>query len=152
MKNYYKIIGVSKNASLDHIKVAYLEKMKKYHPDVFAGDKNLAMQKTTELNEAYNTLKDEEKRKEYNLIFKNKNIFFVALDNIKKTFLHIGVFLKKIFKNICIFFNFKKNIKNGSMALKTNEKQNINKNILKYKITIIIQTIIIFILLLILIV
>ncbi len=65
MKTFYEIIGVEPNADLASIKSAYLEKVKQYHPDVYEGDKDFAMQKTAELTEAYQTLKDEELRKEY---------------------------------------------------------------------------------------
>ncbi len=67
MKNYYEIIGVDVGADFSEIKAAYLVKIKEYHPDVYAGDKSFAVEKTAELNEAYNTLKDEELRKEYDL-------------------------------------------------------------------------------------
>ena len=66
MKNYYQIIGIDTDASQETIKNAYLLKIKKYHPDLYAGDKNFALQKTSELNEAYEVLKDETKRAEYN--------------------------------------------------------------------------------------
>jgi len=65
MKDYYKIIGVNKDAELSTIKNSYVLKLKKYHPDVYAGDKAFAEQKTSELNEAFEVLKDEQKRKEY---------------------------------------------------------------------------------------
>ena len=65
MKNYYQIIGVDKDASQETIKNAYLLKVKKYHPDLYAGDKDFALAKTSELNEAYEILKDENKRAEY---------------------------------------------------------------------------------------
>lgn len=70
MKNYYQIIGVDSDASEETIKRAYLLKVKKYHPDVYTGDKAFAMQKTAELNEAYEVLKDETKRAEYNKTIK----------------------------------------------------------------------------------
>lgn len=67
MKNYYEIIGVDVGADFSEIKSAYLVKIKEYHPDIYVGDKSFAVEKTAELNEAYNTLKDEELRKEYDL-------------------------------------------------------------------------------------
>lgn len=60
-KNYYDILGVSKTASQDDIKKAYRELCKKYHPDKNGGDDT----KIKEVNEAYATLGDEQKRKEY---------------------------------------------------------------------------------------
>ncbi len=63
-KDYYKILGVSKNATQDEIKKAYRKLAAKYHPDANQGDK-AAEEKFKEINEAYQVLSDEEKRKLY---------------------------------------------------------------------------------------
>ena len=60
-KNYYDILGVNKNASQDEIKKAYRSLSKKYHPDRNGGDDI----KFKEINEAYDTLGDETKRRQY---------------------------------------------------------------------------------------
>ena len=60
-KNYYDILGVNKNASQDEIKKAYRNLSKKYHPDRNGGDDS----KFKEINEAYDTLGDETKRRQY---------------------------------------------------------------------------------------
>ncbi len=60
-KNYYDILGVNKNASQDDIKKAYRSLSKKYHPDKNNGDDS----KFKEINEAYDTLGDETKRRQY---------------------------------------------------------------------------------------
>jgi DnaJ-class molecular chaperone len=60
-KNYYDVLGVNKNASQDDIKKAYRNLSKKYHPDRNGGDES----KFKELNEAYDILGDESKRKQY---------------------------------------------------------------------------------------
>lgn len=65
---YYDILGVSKDASTSEIKKAYKKLVKKYHPDVFQGDKNTADEKIKELNEAYETLSDAELKKAYDEI------------------------------------------------------------------------------------
>ena len=65
MDNYYKILNVSKNASITEIKKAYLNELKKYHPDIYKGDASFAQDKTAKLNEIYSVLKDENLRKEY---------------------------------------------------------------------------------------
>ncbi|MGX5819419.1 DnaJ C-terminal domain-containing protein [Chitinophaga lutea] len=63
-KDYYKILGVDKKASAADIKKAYRKLAVKYHPDKNPGD-TLAEEKFKELNEAYEVLGDEEKRKKY---------------------------------------------------------------------------------------
>lgn len=63
-KDYYEILGVSKNASLDEIKKVFRKLARKYHPDLNPGDK-AAEQKFKEINEAYSVLGDEKKRAEY---------------------------------------------------------------------------------------
>jgi curved DNA-binding protein len=62
-KNYYEILGVSKDASDDQIQRAYRKLARKYHPDV-SKDKD-ADKKFKELSEAREVLKDPEKRKLY---------------------------------------------------------------------------------------
>ncbi len=64
VKDYYKTLGIGKNASQDEIKKAYRKLARKYHPDLNPGDKN-AEQKFKEINEAYEVLNDPKKRTEY---------------------------------------------------------------------------------------
>jgi DnaJ-class molecular chaperone len=63
-KDYYKILGVSKNATEKEIRSAYRKLARKYHPDVNPGDKE-AEEKFKEINEANEVLSDPEKRKKY---------------------------------------------------------------------------------------
>ena len=62
-KDYYKIIGVAKDASLDEIKRSYRKLARKYHPDV-SKEKDAEV-RFKEINEAYEVLKDPEKRQSY---------------------------------------------------------------------------------------
>ena len=63
-KDYYKTLGVKKNAGADDIKKAYRKLARKYHPDVNQGDK-AAEERFKEINEAYEVLSDEDKRGKY---------------------------------------------------------------------------------------
>ncbi len=63
-KDYYKVLGVERQASEDQIKRAYRELAKKFHPDRNPGDK-AAEEKFKSINEAYEVLKDPQKRKRY---------------------------------------------------------------------------------------
>lgn len=62
---YYEILGVSKAASQEEIRSAYKKLIKKYHPDLYQGDKSFAEKKTKEINEAYDTLSDSNKKSVY---------------------------------------------------------------------------------------
>lgn len=61
-KDYYKILGIEKNASQDEVKKAFRKLAHKYHPDKEDGNEA----KFKELSEAYGVLSDEKKRAEYN--------------------------------------------------------------------------------------
>lgn len=63
-KDYYQTLGVGKDASQDEIKKAYRKLARKFHPDVNPDDPN-AEEKFKEINEAYQVLSDEDKRKKY---------------------------------------------------------------------------------------
>jgi len=62
--DYYKELGVNRNASDDEIKKAYRKLAMKYHPDHTKGDK-AAEEKFKKISEAYAVLSDKEKRKQY---------------------------------------------------------------------------------------
>jgi curved DNA-binding protein len=66
MKDYYKVLGINKNATPEDIKKAYRQLALKYHPDRNKGDKE-AEEKFKEINEAYAVLSDQEKRRQYDM-------------------------------------------------------------------------------------
>lgn len=63
-RDYYEVLGVSKNASVEELKKAYRKLAKQYHPDMNPGDKT-AEAKFKEVNEAYEVLNDPGKRSRY---------------------------------------------------------------------------------------
>jgi DnaJ-class molecular chaperone len=63
-KDYYSTLGVSKTATAKELKQAYRKLARKFHPDVNPGDKS-AEGKFKEINEAYEVLGDQDKRKKY---------------------------------------------------------------------------------------
>ena len=66
MKDYYKVLGIDKNATPDAIKKAYRQLALKYHPDRNKGDKE-AEERFKEINEAYAVLSDSEKKRQYDM-------------------------------------------------------------------------------------
>ncbi len=66
MKNYYEILEVNKKASKEVIEKAYKVLVKKYHPDLYTGEKQkYAEKKIKEINEAYDILSDEFLKEQY---------------------------------------------------------------------------------------
>lgn len=74
--NYYDILQINKNASQEIIEKAYKVLVKKYHPDLQEdGLKQEYEEKLKLINEAYEVLADEEKRKQYDIeLAKKENI------------------------------------------------------------------------------
>ena len=64
-KDYYKILGVSRDADASAIKKAYRSLAMKYHPDRNPGKEKEANEKFKEINEAYEVLANSEKRSAY---------------------------------------------------------------------------------------
>ena len=75
-KDYFKILGISRNATNDEIKSAFRKLARQFHPDLHPNNKN-AESKFKEINEAYEILSDEQKKKSYELYlshwFKNRD-------------------------------------------------------------------------------
>ncbi len=68
MKDYYKILEVHRESSITKIKLSFRELIKKYHPDANLNSNNFT-EIMQDINEAYDTLKDNSKRNAYNLMY-----------------------------------------------------------------------------------
>ncbi len=64
MKDYYRILGVDRQAPAEEIKKAYRRLAKQYHPDVVKDDA-VKQERMYEIQEAYSCLSNEEQRKKY---------------------------------------------------------------------------------------
>ncbi len=75
MKNYYEILEVNQKASKEVIEKAYKVLAKKYHPDLYTGEKKqFSERKIKEINAAYNILSDEFLREQYDYELKREKI------------------------------------------------------------------------------
>ena len=66
-RDYYEVLGISKDATEKDIKKAYRKLAFKYHPDKNPDNKKEAEEKFKEVNEAYSVLSDPEKRRQYDM-------------------------------------------------------------------------------------
>ena len=64
-RDYYEVLGVDKGASAADIKKAYKKMARKYHPDLNRDNPKEAEEKFKEVNEAYDVLKDPQKKAQY---------------------------------------------------------------------------------------
>ncbi len=75
MKNFYNILGITKDATIEDIKKSYKLHASKLHPDKHNGDLFFE-NKVKEINEAYEILSDSEKRRNYDLLLNTKTISY----------------------------------------------------------------------------
>ena len=76
MKKYYEILEVNPNASIEIIEKAYKVLARKYHPDLYEGEKKIyAEKKMRDINEAYKILSDEFLREQYDSEIQKENEF-----------------------------------------------------------------------------
>ena len=66
MKDYYQILGISRQSTPEEIKKAYRRLARQYHPDMNKGDKK-AEERFKEISEAYSVLSEADKRKQYDM-------------------------------------------------------------------------------------
>ena len=76
-ENFYNILGISENSTKDEIKKAYRSLQMKYHPDKNPGNQE-SINMTQKINEAYETLGDEQKKEEYDMMRNNP---FMRMDS-----------------------------------------------------------------------
>ena len=85
-ENYYEILEVSTKASPEIIKKAYITLVKKYHPDLQDDSKKEEYEnKLKKINEAYEVLSDETKRKKYDLALENLSYIQLEQSNLRNT-------------------------------------------------------------------
>ncbi|WGH26134.1 MAG: DnaJ domain-containing protein [Candidatus Shikimatogenerans bostrichidophilus] len=128
MKDYYDILGVSKNSSLNDIKKAYRKLAIKYHPDKNPNNK-IAEEKFKEAAEAYSVLSDSSKREKYDQFgfseFNNDNNYYSKTNiNVDDIFTNFGDIFNDEFEGFTEF----------NLNTNTKKKKKIKGNNLRIKI------------------
>ena len=93
MKNYYEILEVDKNASKEVIEKAYRTLAKKYHPDLRSS--TFSQERMMKINEAYEVLSNDYKRKEYDNHLQSKIISIDEYNKLKQENIQLKNNLKK---------------------------------------------------------
>lgn len=103
--NYYKVLGINRNATIKEIKKAYHKLALKWHPDKNKNNIETANKKFREITEAYDTLSNETKRRNYDMFGKvDNNTININPDEIFKSFFgNQNIF--QVFSNADNMFN-----------------------------------------------
>jgi len=121
LTNYYKLLGIDPKADQQTVKRAYLDAVKKWHPDKNPDRIEEAEEKTKVLNQAYQMLKDPETRKNYDRMLrytkgKDFNAYIndeAIRDKIDKAY----PALKSALKNVRVLYSLFKDTVNGKYKL-----------------------------------
>ncbi len=135
-ENYYDILEVNKNASPEMIEKAYKLLVKKYHPDLQENNLKIEYEeKIKKINEAYEVLSNQEKRKNYDLTLNNITISYDDYNNLineninlKNEINYLKFNLNKIQNNNHMNINSNDNYFNKNIFESQNIKNNINNN------------------------
>lgn len=119
--NYYQLLGVDPGADQQTIKQAYLSRIKAWHPDKNPDRTEVAEEKTKALNQAYQILKDPEKRKHYDRMLrytKGKNFNeYINDDAIRDKINKAYPALKTALKNVRVLYALFKDAVKGNYKL-----------------------------------
>ena len=122
-KNYYELLQVDKNASLEIINRTYKFLVKKYHPDLQEeGKKEEYEEIIKKINEAYEVLSNEEKRKEYDTSLEQTTISKEDFENLYNENQYLKTELNKTYTYI------KQNINNVKKENNISQNTNIQEN------------------------
>ena len=137
MKNYYEILEVDRKASKEIIDKAYRTLVKKYHPDLKEhSEKTDAESKIKEINEAYDTLSDKEKRENYDKNLQNTYISIDEYNLLIEENKNLKIKLNDLENNILSKLNQKNNYSSNYYNTNTNNSyaQSNNSNYSSKKI------------------
>ena len=112
--DYYKILEVPKNADIDTIKRSYKRLAAKWHPDKNMDNRIESENKFKAISEAYDTLKDPEKRNIYNLQ-NNRSPVMNSMNGMNGININVDLMDKLFSKGACSFSN-DINIGGGSLG------------------------------------
>ena len=134
-KNYYEILDVTRKSSIQDIKLAYRKLAKKYHPDTNKSE--LAETMFKDINEAYATLTNEEKRKKYDRQVAKLGYGFVdgnsSLSNIRYEFKSGVNVINDLFTTILGFKKEDSNTDNSTAQTSTDDNRDDNEKKAKIK-------------------